>query len=166
MSNKTNQDIISNEKSSTCCGNGSDPESFNKAFRLIYKINKRVERIQRNSIQQMNMTPAQYLILRQLWERDELSQIELAKGCSCSKSTITGIIDTMEKNKLIKRIESQDDRRKNLIKLTKKGIEAKKLSNKLDNSLNNCCQSLDEFDIKMLLGLLQKLFDSLKPDIK
>jgi len=162
MSKKSNQQPMVDEKSSSYCEVGSNCESFNKVFRLIYKINKRIERIQRNSIQDMKITPAQYIILSQLWQNDELSQIELARGCSCSKSTVTGIIDTMEKNGLIKRIDSLNDRRKKLIKLTKKGIEAKVIMGLVDNSINNCCQGFNALDLKTLLELLQKLFNSLK----
>jgi DNA-binding MarR family transcriptional regulator len=162
MSKEENEKIIKNKNSNVCCDAGPTPEDFNGIFQLIYKINKRIDKIQRNTVQDNKITPAQYLMLRQLWKKDGQNQTELAEECLCSKSTVTGIIDTMEKNKIIRRVENPEDRRKNIIKLTKKGKEYQKLSPQMDNMMNNCCQGIDEFDLKMLGGLLQKLFNSLK----
>jgi DNA-binding MarR family transcriptional regulator len=162
MSLKKSEETTSNKEKNNCCDTAPAPEDFNGIFRLVYKINKRIENIQRNTVQEIKITPAQYLMLRQLWNKDGQNQTELAKECLCSKSTVTGIIDTMEKNKLIRRVDNPKDRRKKIIKLTAKGKEYKKVSPQVDNLINNCCQGFDEFDLKMLGGLLQKLFNSLK----
>ena len=157
MSEKLNEE----EVLAQCCGDGPNPETFNEFFELVYKINKRIEKMQRETVQDSNLTPAQYLILRQLWERDGKQFKELAENCSCSRSTITGVVDTMENNELVKRVPNPKDRRSQLVKLTKKGKELKELTPQMDGLVNNCCQGLDEFDIKLLGGLLKKLYDSL-----
>jgi len=157
MSEKLNEE----EVLAQCCGDGPNPETFNEIFELVYKINKRIEKMQRETVQESNLTPAQYLLLKQLWERDGKQFKELAETCSCSRSTITGVVDTMENNDLVKRVPNPKDRRSQLVKLTKKGKELEELTPQMDGLVNNCCQGLDEFDIKLLGGLLKKLYDSL-----
>jgi DNA-binding MarR family transcriptional regulator len=157
MSEKLNEE----EVLAQCCGDGPNPETFNEIFELVYKINKRIEKMQRETVQESNLTPAQYLILRQLWDQDGKQFKELAENCSCSRSTITGVVDTMENNELVKRVPNPKDRRSQLVKLTKKGKELEELTPQMDGLVNNCCQGLDEFDIKLLGGLLKKLYDSL-----
>lgn len=157
MSEKLNEEAVL----AKCCGDGPNPETFNEIFDLVHKINKRIEKIKRQTVQESNLTPAQYLILRQLWEHDGKQFRELAEMCSSSRSTITGVVDTMEKNDLVKRVPHPKDRRSQLVKLTKKGKELKKLTPQMDGLANNCCQGLDEFDIKLLGGLLRKFYDSL-----
>ncbi len=158
MSKKTNE----KEDLLNCCADSTIPQSFSGVFRLIYKINKQIEKLQRNNIQTTNLTPTQYLILKQLWENDGRQFKELADLCSCSRSTITGVIDTMEKNKLVKREANLEDRRSLFVKLTEKGKELEKTAPKLDSLMNNCCQGFNQDELKMLGSLLQKLFDSLK----
>ena len=157
MSNKINEE----EVLAQCCGEGPNPKTFGEIFELVYKINKRMEKMQRQTVQESNLTPAQFLILKQLWEHDRKQFKELAEICHCSRSTITGVVDTMEKNGLINRIPNPKDRRSQLVKLTKKGKDLEKLTPQMDGLTNNCCKGLDDFDIKMLGGLLKKLYESL-----
>lgn len=145
-----------------CCEDSPELDSFNDIFRLIYKTNKRIEKLQRSAVQESKLTPSQYLILSQLWDKDGKQFKELADSCSCSRSTITGVVDTMEKNDLVKRVLNPKDRRSQLVKLTKKGKELKNIAPRLDAKVNNCCQGFNDIDLKMLGILLQKLYNSLK----
>ncbi len=144
------------------CEDSPDQDIYNEIFRLIYKINKYVEKLQRSTVQENKLTPSQYLILRHLWDKNGRQFKELAEFCSCSRSTITGIVDTMEKNDLVKRTLNPKDRRSLLVKLTKKGKELEKIAPRLDAIVNNCCQGFDYIDLKKLGGLLQKFYKSLK----
>ena len=97
--------------------NEIDVNLFSEIFELINKINKKYTKLQRQIVSESNLTPPQYSILQTLWKSDGLPFKDLATACCCSQSTITGIIDTMEKNKLVTREMNPNDRRSILVKL-------------------------------------------------
>ena len=72
---------------------------------------------------------AQGKILYVLWQRDNISIIELSKLVGLANTTLTSMLDRMEEAELIRRLPDPDDRRKNLIALTDK---AKSLRGKYD----------------------------------
>ena len=146
------------EKTPDCCGPN---ENFPKIFELIHEIDKKYEKLQRRMVKNDDLTTAQYFILRQLWTSDGLQFKQLAAACNCSRSTITGVVDTMEKKGLVKRESHPKDRRSILVKLTSegKGLEEKK--SEVDSKINKCCQGITQEDILNLSQLLKKLSNSL-----
>ncbi|KKL54735.1 hypothetical protein LCGC14_2262410, partial [marine sediment metagenome] len=138
-------------------------EGYSEVLELVHEINKKFEKIQRREITktQDDLTPAQYLLLRQLWEKDGLQFKDLAVACSCSRSTVTGVVDTMENKGLVKRVAHPNDRRSTLVKLTKKGKELKDSTPSLDSLTNNCCQGINADELRILTILLKRLSSSL-----
>lgn len=137
-------------------------ENTADVFELISKINKKYEKIQRKNIQELNITPTQHFILRELWMSDGRQFKELADSCDCTRSTITGVIDTMEENKLVTREKNPNDRRSTLVKLTEKGKELKNATPPIESMVNGCCPEINQEEIETLGKLLQKLLNSLK----
>ncbi len=137
------------------------PEDIVEVFELINTLNKKYEKIQRENIQQLELTPTQHLILRELWRSDGQQFKNLAETCNCSRSTITGVVDTMEKNDLVSRDSHPNDRRSLLVRLTKKGKDLRTKTPRLESMVNGCCPGINEEEIKKLGELLQKLLNSL-----
>jgi len=80
------------------------------------------------------LTEAQFNILLMLkgqTENGRLNQTELGKMLLVNRSNVTGLIDRMEKNELVKRFPDNEDRRVNLIQITGKGEDALKNAQKL-----------------------------------
>lgn len=148
-------------KTEDCCEEPSICEGFSDAFELIHDINKKFEKLQRQAISNDELTTAQYFILRQLWVTDGLQFKDLANACNCSRSTITGVIDTMEKKNLVKRVSHPNDRRSILVKLTEKGMALKETTPTLDSLTNNCCKGINQDELDTLCVLLRKVSDSL-----
>ncbi len=146
-----------NSKDSQCLS-----ENTADVFELINKINKKYEKLQRKNIQELNLTPTQHSILRDLWMTDGLQFKELADSCDCTRSTITGVIDTMEDHKLVTRKKNPKDRRSTLVKLTEKGKELKNATPPIESMVNGCCPGINQEQIETLGELLQKLLNSLK----
>ena len=61
----------------------------------------------------LEITIEQWSILYHLWQEDCLSQQELCNRTFRDKPSITRLIDNLEKQKLVKRIASKEDRRIN-----------------------------------------------------
>ena len=53
-----------------------------------------------------------------LWQKDKITQKELASETGLAKNTITVMLEKMEKNNLINRITDENDKRKSLVILT------------------------------------------------
>ncbi|MHC4658210.1 MAG: MarR family winged helix-turn-helix transcriptional regulator [Planctomycetota bacterium] len=68
----------------------------------------------------IEITSAQGRIMFALWQEDGISINELAKKTQLGKSTLTSMLDRLEKMGYIKRQRSRKDRRKILIKRTEK----------------------------------------------
>ena len=68
-----------------------------------------------------DLTPVQYAVLYCLWENNKKSPKEIAERLKLENSTISGILERMEKKGLIKRMISKEDRRFIQIMLTEKG---------------------------------------------
>ena len=68
-----------------------------------------------------DLTPVQYAVLYCVWENDKKSPKEIAERLKLENSTISGILERMEKKGLIKRMISKEDRRFIQIMLTEKG---------------------------------------------
>ena len=67
----------------------------------------------------MNLTIEQWSVLYHLWKQEGISQQELCNATFRDKPSITRLVDNLEKLNLVKRVASENDRRINLIYLTK-----------------------------------------------
>lgn len=90
---------------------------------LIAKVHQLAGRIfakklKAHGLKEIN--PAQGRILFVLWQKDGLPISELAKRTSLEKSTLTAMLDRLEKSGHLRRAPSPDDRRKTIIKSTAK----------------------------------------------
>jgi DNA-binding MarR family transcriptional regulator len=150
------------ENSENCKDTPCLSEDAADVFELISKINKKYEKLQRKNIQELNLTPTQHLILRELWTVDGRPFKELADSCDCTRSTITGVVDTMEEHKLVTRENNPKDRRSTLVKLTEKGKKLKNATPPIESMVNGCCPGINQEEIETLSELLQKLLNSLK----
>ena len=72
-----------------------------------------------------DITPVQYAVLYCLWEDNGKSPKEIAERLKLENSTISGILERMEKKELIKRSISKEDRRFIQVVLTEKGASLK-----------------------------------------
>ena len=144
-----------------CEANNCIVLDFSEIYKLNNRINKKFEKLQRRIIQKENLTTAQYSILQQLWKNDGIKFKQLAEACCCSQSTITGIVDTMEKKDVVIRKMNPEDRRSVLVMLTDKGKKLEKETPNINSILDNCCSGFDPNDIQLLTILLKKLDKSL-----
>jgi len=147
------------ESANNCC----QPKEIVDVFEIINTLNKKYEKLQRDNFQELELTPTQHFILRELWRSDGQQFKDLAETCNCSRSTITGVVDTMEKKGLVFRDSNPKDRRSMLVKLTKKGKNLKIETPPLESMVNGCCPSINKVEIEKLGELLQKLLNSLIP---
>ncbi len=135
--------------------------SLAEIFQLIDTLAKKLTQLQRDKIRMIELTPAQYSVLSLLWKEDGRRLNELAAACCCSPSTITGVVDTLEKKGLATRELNPNDRRSLLVTLTDQGEELKEETPALGRILNGCCPGISSAELQQLGELLRKLDDTL-----
>lgn len=128
-------------------------------LQLINKIGKKLDRLQNNLVQKVNITPPQYFILQILWKGDGIPFKDVADACCCTRSTVTGIIDTLEKKGLVFRDPNPEDRRSQFIKLTPEGRALQNTVPPMEMIFGTCCTGMGAPDLGQLRDLLFKFFN-------
>ena len=91
-------------------------------------------------------------ILFVLWQKDKITQKELACETGLAKNTITVMLEKMEKNNLIKRITDENDKRKSLVILTDYANSLKKSFDEISDEMlqkfykNFSGEEIDKFE--------------------
>jgi DNA-binding MarR family transcriptional regulator len=112
---------------------------------------------------EIEITIEQWSVLYHLWKEDGQSQQQLCEATFRDKPSITRLVDNLEKSKLVKRVASKNDRRSNLIFLTK---EAKNLEQKTmevaNRTLNEALEGVTNGQIEIAKEVLQIVYENLK----
>lgn len=128
-------------------------------FTLLDQVARRLREIQRMTVNEVDLTPPQFQTLRLLWERDSQPFKDLAAAIGCTRPTMTGVVDTLEKNGLVRRAPNPHDRRSVLVTLTEMGKDLEGKTPDLERMYASCCSGLSEVEFQQL-GLLLERLDS------
>ncbi|HQV55477.1 MAG: MarR family transcriptional regulator [Chitinophagaceae bacterium] len=111
----------------------------------------------------LNITIEQWSVLYHLWKKEGVSQQEICNATFRDKPSITRLVDNLEKLNLVKRVASENDRRINLIYLTK---DAQKLQEETmaiaDETLNDALENVPTDKVDICKEVLQIVYDNLK----
>jgi MarR family transcriptional regulator, organic hydroperoxide resistance regulator len=69
----------------------------------------------------LELTPEQWIVLVQLWQKDGQSQSALSELTLRDAPTMSRILDTMEKTGVVERVVDAQDARSRLVRLTRRG---------------------------------------------
>ncbi|MDP9229903.1 MAG: MarR family transcriptional regulator [Bacteroidota bacterium] len=110
----------------------------------------------------LNLTIEQWSVLYHLWKEDGKSQQELCNATFRDKSSITRLVDNLEKLNLVKRGASENDRRINIINLTKQAQKLQERAMELaEETLNEALEGVPAEQVNMCKEVLQKVYDNL-----
>ncbi len=120
---------------------------------IFQAINRRYKKMN------LELTPMHAKILLHLASSDKkLCQKDLENLILCNKSTLSSIISTMEKNKLVTRETSKQDSRINYLLLTDRGMEMidflKKDKKVIEDNLN---EGITEEEYQTFLKIVDKM---------
>jgi DNA-binding MarR family transcriptional regulator len=132
---------------------------------LISKIHQSSDRVCAKLLKEAGVeeiNPAQGRILTALWMRDNISITELARETMLHKSTLTKMLDNLEKSGHIKRIQSSNDRRVTFIKLTEKDRHIREKYDAVSEELEEIYDAgFTEGEKSQLDELLNRVLDNL-----
>ncbi|MEO0198527.1 MAG: MarR family transcriptional regulator [candidate division WOR-3 bacterium] len=95
-------------------------KEIEKVMREVYS---QVTKEGRTALKEINLTPPQFNLMVHLYFCGPLNQTNLAKDLYLAKSTISGIVERLEKRRFVKRAKVEADRRSEIVVLTPQGEE-------------------------------------------
>lgn len=109
--------------------------------------------------------PAYLGTLMSLWNEDGLKVIELGRRAGLEPSTMTGLIDRMERDGLVRRVPDPEDRRVQRIHLTEFGRTVRDVvASNVDRVMAQILAGIDEKDIAHLKETLRKLLANVQEE--
>lgn len=103
---------------------------------MVVKTGRKLLRAMRESLIPFGLTTAQFFLLMTLYQKDRILISVLAKKAGLDKATLTGMLDRLERDGLIKRKTAPNDRRAIEICLTNKAVAMQKDLTRLYNETN------------------------------
>lgn len=128
----------------------------------IHQVSGRIfnKLLKKYHIDQINS--AQGRILYVLWENDEIPINEIGKKTQLEKSTLTSMLDKLEKDGFISRFPSKVDRRKIIIKRTEKDKKLQQKYTSISTEMTNLFyQGFSENEIDIFENCLTKILNNL-----
>ena len=123
-------------------------------------------RVTKTEARERGLTGPQVSVLKILEATDDLSLTELSERMSAKNSTITGIVDRMERDGLVMRDRSSSDRRVVLIRATEKGRElAQSVKVGAMELLTSALGALNEADRQELRRIVLELAEHVRGEI-
>jgi DNA-binding MarR family transcriptional regulator len=133
----------------------SDVDAIVETIIYLYTESRRLTK---GMAAQFGLTGPQLTVIKLLEELGDLSLSSLSERIRAQNSTVTGIIDRMEREGLVRRERSTTDRRMVFIGLTDKGRElAREIQVEPLEIFRNALMSLPERDVGELMRILMKL---------
>lgn len=111
------------------------------------------------------LTPEQWTVLLYLSEQDGVSQQQLCEATYKEKPAMSHLLDSMERNGLVRRLVNPQDRRSNLIHLTQRGRIVKSSGQKVAlRSLKEALRGLGEESLIISQNVLRQIFENATAD--
>ncbi len=119
--------------------------------------------VQNSHMHGLEISLDQWLVLGPVWKNDGISQKEISEYCGKDKTSVTKIIDTLEKKNLVVRVTDQLDHRVKRVVLSQKGRElflsALPVMAKTRDELRS---GISDKEIEALKSILSKIYKNLK----
>ena len=102
-------------------------------------------------------------VLMSLWQEEGLKVVELGRRAGLEPSTMTGLLDRMQRDKLLSRAADPGDRRVQRIYLTEEGRHIKPAVAKVvQRALDRTLEGVSEQDLAHLKGVLRQILINAK----
>lgn len=86
--------------------------------KLMHQIHALLKQNMSQPLNGLNITPPQGMVLRNLGKNGKMKISAISEKLGLSNSTISGIIDRLEKQNMVERVRSEDDKRVVYVSLT------------------------------------------------
>lgn len=134
---------------------------------LIRDINNKITNDINREFVSTGFTLPQLNVIKELALKNQLMVSELGQRMGLTNSTVSGILDRLEKQNMIERVRSQIDRRVVYVKLTPEGFsQVSRLRDIIDNYFNHLFFGVSEEKLKEIQNGLTTLNKIVSQKIK
>ncbi len=149
------------DKTSECFNVLNLSDLANCPYYMLSRVTLSVTSVLKKELNDANIEvvkPAYIGVLMSLWEEDGLKVVELGHKVRLEPSSMTGLIDRMERDELLYRASDTDDRRIHRIFLTDHGRNIKKpVLNVLNNTFSGLFDGINEKEFTQTMTFLKKI---------
>ena len=135
------------------------------SMQIIMRLRQILQEMSKHSkliLENFKISTPQLICLNEVFQHGPISIGALTKIVFLNNSTVTGIIDRLEKRELVRRIRISKDRRQVHIEITEQGVEfIKKAPKPIQDQFMDRLTTLDEEKIALILWSLEMLVDML-----
>ncbi|MHB8157002.1 MAG: MarR family winged helix-turn-helix transcriptional regulator [Desulfocucumaceae bacterium] len=137
-------------------------EQDEKITRSLFTAAKRMKQLFYAHAQEQGLATAQWGGLKVLWNNDGLTISEMSQRLFSKNSTITTLVDRMERDGYVKRKRAKEDRRVVKVYLTDKGLKIKDSVVDFETHFMSLARGfLSDEELSNLISLLNKLSEGL-----
>lgn len=130
---------------------------------LVANIRNLLKNRLEKDLKEYNVSPTESIIIRRLCEKDNLTQKELAKDTYFQQSSLTLIIDKLEKKGMVERRAKKNDRRAYLVCITNKGKELEQILKDTSRKVEEeALKGVDKETKEQLIEILKNIHSNLK----
>jgi len=152
------KEISSNKKSSSIF----PPTDALNAYLALQRVYSVVNRNVSKKLAKWGLSVPKYGVILQLYDHETLALSELSKLIFCGNSNLTALIDRMERDGLVQRVNHESDRRVKEIRLTEKGRElAPKVISEYRPFLHQMMNCLSPEEHRLFIDLLTRMKERL-----
>ncbi|HSB05906.1 MAG TPA: MarR family transcriptional regulator [Thermodesulfobacteriota bacterium] len=138
---------------------------ISETMQALRRIIKALQDYSQKVSYQFGVTGPQLWALKTLSQNGDLALGELSKRMYLHPSTITGLVDRLEKKDLVSRQRNEEDRRVITIHLTSKGIGlAKKAPHPIQGKMVYGLRRLKKHELHSILNAVQKLTEIMEAE--
>ncbi len=124
----------------------------------LFRLSRKNRAMVGEALRPLGLFPGQELLLLQLNDGERRSQAELVDALGIDHSTVTKMLQRLERSGVVERCQSEDDRRVVLVSLTEQGCVARRAVEGVWQALEESTVSmLSERQRAQLLELLRKI---------
>jgi DNA-binding MarR family transcriptional regulator len=124
----------------------------------LRRIVRAIDLQSRRMVEQCGLTSPQIVVLREASRIESASIGTLARAATLGQPTVSGIVDRLEAQGLVRRERSTQDRRSSVVNVTPKGARAlKKAPSLLQDRFRAELARLEDWERTQILALLQRL---------
>ena len=136
--------------------------AISNIYRAASAVRRRAER---DLLAEANLSWGGFTILWVLWVWGEMETAHLAAECDLAKGTLTGMLTTLEKQRLVERARVAEDRRRVMVTLTPEGLDTiEELFPRFNRFEQSMAAGLDETEQRELAHLLRVVIGNADTD--
>ena len=137
-------------------------EIYSICHRKFMKASGHVKRIRRGQLQELALSPSQFMVLKNIGDKEAITISDISQGIQIENSNLTGIIDQLEEKGFVKRIDDAKDRRLKRLRLTMEGSKVREEALKqYERFIEKVYGSLPQHQMEMFIDILDKLENSI-----